>query len=155
MDNKKGSVSDLLIGWSIESMLEISIPEPDNFLKIKETLTRIGVASKKNDTLYQSCNILHKKGKYYIVHFKEIFNLDGRASTLTSDDISRRNTIANLLQEWKLLTILQPDNHIERVSLNNIKIIAYKDKFKWSLVAKYQLGLKKTWDNCETYKIDT
>ena len=129
--------------WTIKSMLEITIPEPDSFLKIKETLTRIGVASKKENILYQSCHILHKQGRYFIVHFKEIFNLDGKVSTITLEDISRRNTIAFLLQEWKLLTITNPENYLDRSSLNNIKILAFKDKRDWDLVAKYEIGTKK------------
>ena len=133
----------VLFSWTIKSMLEITIPEPDSFLKIKETLTRIGVASKKENVLYQSCHILHKQGCYFIVHFKEIFNLDGKVSTITLEDISRRNTIAFLLQEWKLLTITNPENYLDRSPLNNIKILAFKDKRDWDLVAKYEIGTKK------------
>ena len=129
--------------WTIKSMLEITIPEPDSFLKIKETLTRIGVASKKENVLYQSCHILHKQNRYFIVHFKEIFNLDGKASTISSDDISRRNTIAFLLQEWKLMTILKPDEYLDKAPLNNIKILSFQDKKNWELVAKYLIGTRK------------
>lgn len=134
---------ELPLTWTTRSMLEITISDPDDFLKIKESLTRIGVASKKDNVLYQSCNILHKQGKYYIVHFKELFNLDGKPSNITMDDIARRNTIAFLLQEWNLLTILNPEKYTERSPLSNIKILAYKDKQNWTLVAKYSIGVKK------------
>lgn len=133
----------LPVVWTIKSMLEITIPEPDSFLKIKETLTRIGVASKKENVLYQSCHILHKQNRYFIVHFKEIFNLDGKVSTISSDDIARRNTIAFLLQEWKLLTILSPDAFLDKAPLNNIKILSFPDKKNWELVAKYSIGTRK------------
>lgn len=128
--------------WSVDSMLEITLPEPDNFLKVRETLTRIGVASRKDKTLYQSCHILHKQGRYFIVHFKELFALDGKESNLTIGDIERRNTIANLLSDWGLLKIVHPAKAEQRVSLSQIKVVTFKEKDDWSLVAKYNIGKK-------------
>ena len=130
------------IQWSPESMLEVTIKQPDDFLKIRETLTRIGVASRKDKTLYQSCHILHKQGKYYIVHFKELFALDGKTSTLTSNDIQRRNTIALLLSDWKLIEIvgkIEPEN---KAPLSQIKVLPFKEKKEWKLSAKYNIGKK-------------
>ena len=132
----------ILYDWTPDSMLEITFELPDNFLKVKETLTRIGVASKKEKKLYQSCHILHKQGKYFIVHYKELFSLDGKYSTLSVDDIKRRNTIAKLLQEWGLLEILDPSKHYAQVNLSAIKIIPYKEKHEWELVEKYHIGKK-------------
>jgi hypothetical protein len=134
---------DAYIDWTIDSMLEITIPEPDSFLKIKETLTRIGVASKKDNTLYQSCHILHKQGKYYLVHFKELFALDGKSSSISEDDIERRNTIAVLLQDWGLLTIVDINKVNDRTCLSSIKILTYAEKKDWVLSAKYSIGTKK------------
>jgi hypothetical protein len=128
--------------WTADSMLEITLPEPDNFLKVRETLTRIGVASRKDKTLYQSCHILHKQGRYFIVHFKELFALDGKESNLTIGDIERRNTIANLLSDWGLLKIVHPAKAEQRVSLSQIKVVIFKEKDDWSLVAKYNIGKK-------------
>jgi hypothetical protein len=128
--------------WTADSMLEITLPEPDNFLKVRETLTRIGVASRKDKTLYQSCHILHKQGRYFIVHFKELFALDGKESNLTIGDIERRNTIANLLSDWGLLKIVNPSKAEQRVSLSQIKVVTFKEKDDWSLVAKYNIGKK-------------
>jgi hypothetical protein len=128
--------------WTADSMLEITLPEPDNFLKVRETLTRIGVASRKDKTLYQSCHILHKQGRYFIVHFKELFALDGKESNLTIGDIERRNTIANLLSDWGLLKIVNPAKAEQRVSLSQIKVVTFKEKDEWSLVAKYNIGKK-------------
>jgi hypothetical protein len=128
--------------WTADSMLEITLPEPDNFLKVRETLTRIGVASRKDKTLYQSCHILHKQGRYFIVHFKELFALDGKESNLTIGDIERRNTIANLLSDWGLLKIVSPSKAEQRVSLSQIKVVTFKEKDDWSLVAKYNIGKK-------------
>jgi hypothetical protein len=128
--------------WTADSMLEITLPEPDNFLKVRETLTRIGVASRKDKTLYQSCHILHKQGRYFIVHFKELFALDGKESNLTIGDIERRNTIANLLSDWGLLKIVNPAKAEQRVSLSQIKVVTFKEKDDWSLVAKYNIGKK-------------
>ena len=128
---------------SIDSMVEITLKQPDDFLKIKETLTRIGVASKKTDTLFQSCHILHKQGKYYIVHFKELFALDGKPSDFTEEDQSRRNTITNLLEEWELLKIVNPEKVASSGSLSTIKVIPFSQKSEWELVAKYNIGKKK------------
>jgi hypothetical protein len=123
--------------------VEVRLNNPEDFLKIKETLSRIGLASKKDNTLYQSCHILHKQGKYYIVHFKELFLLDGKDSTLAEGDIARRNRIVNLLEEWELLDIVNPDKTLDLQSpLNQIKIIPFKEKDKWNLVAKYTIGNK-------------
>ena len=127
----------------IDSLVEVTLPNEEDFLKIKETLTRIGVASKKDNTLYQSCHILHKQGKYYIVHFKELFALDGKPSNFSDDDIGRRNTIANLLEEWGLVKLVTKDKSSSPVSpLSQIKILAYKDKDGWELIAKYNIGRK-------------
>ena len=127
----------------IESLLEVKIGEEEDFLKIKETLSRIGLASKKENTLYQSCHILHKQGKYYIVHFKELFLLDGKDSTLAEGDIARRNRIVTLLEEWELLDIVDPDKIEDLQSpLNQIKIIPFKEKSNWNLVTKYTIGNK-------------
>ena len=128
---------------SIDSMVEVTLKQPDDFLKVKETLTRIGVASKKSDTLFQSCHILHKQGKYYIVHFKELFALDGKPSDFTEEDQSRRNTITNLLEEWELLKIVNPQKVASSGSLSTIKVIPFSQKSDWELVAKYNIGKKK------------
>lgn len=129
--------------WTPDSMLEVVLSEPDNFLKVRETLTRIGIASRKEQKLFQSCHILHKKGKYFIVHFKELFALDGKESNITNDDIERRNTITALLQDWNLLTILVPAKSERRVSLSQIKIVTFKEKQEWVLVPKYNIGSSK------------
>jgi very-short-patch-repair endonuclease len=127
----------------IEDMVEIILNEKDDFLKVRETLTRIGVASKKEKVLYQSCHILHKRGKYYVVHFKELFSLDGKPTDLTENDIARRNTITNLLQDWELLKIVNNDMTKEpTVSLSQIKILSHKEKDDWELIAKYNIGKK-------------
>jgi hypothetical protein len=128
--------------WKPDSMLEVTLPEPDNFLKVKETLTRIGVASKKDKTLYQSCHILHKQGRYFIVHFKELFALDGKESNISSNDIERRNTISKLLEDWGLLKIVVSAKAEKQVSLSQIKIVSYSEKKEWNLVAKYNIGKK-------------
>ena len=135
-------MSEDKIDWSVGDMLEVTISKPDDFLKVRETLTRIGVASRKDKTLYQSCHILHKQGKYYIVHFKELFALDGKTSTLTSNDIHRRNTIALLLSDWKLIEIvgkIEPEN---KAPLSQIKVLPFKEKKEWKLSAKYNIGKK-------------
>ena len=135
-------MSEEKINWSVGDMLEVTISKPDDFLKVRETLTRIGVASRKDKTLYQSCHILHKQGKYYIVHFKELFALDGKTSTLTSNDIQRRNTIALLLSDWKLIEIvgkIEPEN---KAPLSQIKVLPFKEKKEWTLSAKYNIGKK-------------
>ena len=128
---------------SIESLIEVTLKEPDDFLKVKETLTRIGVASKKSNTLFQSCHILHKQGKYYIVHFKELFALDGKQTDLNEDDISRRNTIAKLLAEWDLVDIVEQQQLQPADSMSSIKVIPFSQKTEWDLVAKYNIGMKK------------
>jgi len=127
----------------IEDMVEVTLKENDDFLKVKETLTRIGLASKKDNTLYQSCHILHKQGRYYIVHFKELFALDGKPSDLTENDIARRNTIANLLEEWDLVGIVNKGQTVDPiVSMSQVKIIPFKEKHEWNLVSKYNIGKK-------------
>lgn len=127
--------------WVPASMLEISLNTPDDFLKVKETLTRIGVASKKeNNILFQSCHILHKQGRYFIVHFKELFLLDGKVSNFTMDDLSRRNTIALLLSDWGLLSIMHKDKATPVSSLRQIKIVPFKEKKDWELKSKYSIG---------------
>ena len=141
-------MSEETIQWSPESMLEVTLKQPDDFLKIRETLSRIGVASRKDKTLFQSCHILHKQGKYYIVHFKELFALDGKKATLIENDIQRRNTIAILLQDWNLLNIVKPEEAENKAPLSQIKIIAFKEKNQWNLLAKYNIG-KKTTDKKE------
>jgi hypothetical protein len=129
------------IEWTPSNMLEVILNEPDDFLKIKETLTRIGVASKKDhNTLFQSCHILHKQGRYFIVHFKELFMLDGKPSNFTEDDIGRRNTIATLLSDWGLLTIVDELQAEVKTSLRQIKIISHRDKVEWNLESKYSIG---------------
>ena len=128
---------------SIESLIEVTLNEPDDFLKVKETLTRIGVASKKSNTLFQSCHILHKQGKYYIVHFKELFDLDGKQTDLNEDDISRRNTIAKLLAEWDLVNVVEEQQLQPADSMSSIKVIPFSQKTEWDLVAKYNIGKKK------------
>jgi hypothetical protein len=128
----------------IENMVEVTLNNEDDFLKIRETLTRIGVASKKNRTIYQSCHILHKQGKYYIVHFKELFALDGKPSNFAEEDMGRRNTVANLLAEWGLVTLVDPNKSKEPVApLSQIKVLPFKEKNDWELVAKYNLGKKR------------
>ena len=121
-------------------MLEITLNEPDDFLKVRETLTRIGVASRKDNKLFQSCHILHKQGRYFIVHFKELFLLDGKPSNLLENDVQRRNTIAVLLADWGLISIITPDNAKDVAPLRQIKIIPFKDKSEWELCPKYNIG---------------
>lgn len=128
--------------WSPAMMLEVTLNEPDDFLKVRETLTRIGVASRKDSKLYQSCHILHKQGRYFIVHFKELFLLDGKPSTLMENDIQRRNTIATLMSDWGLITIVTPAQASEKAPLRQIKVISYKDKDRWELCPKYNIGQK-------------
>ena len=128
----------------LDSLVEVKLANEDDFLKVRETLTRIGVASKKDQKLYQSCHILHKQGRYYIVHFKELFALDGKPTNISEDDLSRRNTIANLMAEWGLVTLIDPSKSKEPVApLSQIKVLAYKEKDEWELVAKYNIGRKK------------
>jgi hypothetical protein len=123
--------------------LEILLEDPENFLKVKETLSRIGVASKKDNTLYQSCHILHKQGRYFITHFKELFALDGKAADFSDNDLERRNTIAKLLQEWGLIKIVNEADSLEFAPLSQVKIISYKEKKEWNLVPKYNIGKKR------------
>ena len=127
----------------IDSMIEVRLKEADDFLKVRETLTRIGIASRKDKTLFQSCHILHKQGKYYIVHFKELFALDGKPSDFSEEDQSRRNTIANLLEEWELVDIVNQEKVANAGSLSTIKVIPFNQKGDWELVAKYNIGKKK------------
>ena len=131
-----------IIEWSPDSMLEITLNEPDDFLKVRETLTRIGVASRKENKLYQSCHILHKQGRYFIVHFKELFILDGKKSNLEENDIARRNTIATLLSDWGLITFVQKNAAEPVAPLRQIKIIPIKKKSHWELCPKYNIGHK-------------
>tara|TARA_Y100000768_G_scaffold337612_1_gene279868 strand:+ start:107 stop:511 length:405 start_codon:yes stop_codon:yes gene_type:complete len=127
--------------WTQEQMLEVTLKEPDDFLKIRETLSRIGVASRKERKLYQSCHILHKQGRYYIVHFKELFALDGKETNLSENDIARRNTIANLLGDWGLVEVKGDSSSV--APLSQIKIISFKEKDEWTLETKYNIGKKK------------
>jgi len=129
------------INWTQEMMLEVGLKEPDDFLKVRETLSRIGVASRKEKKLYQSCHILHKQGRYFIVHFKELFALDGKNTNLTINDISRRNTITNLLKDWGLVTIIGEIGEI--APLSQIKVLSYSEKTDWILETKYNIGKKK------------
>ena len=132
------------MSYDIANMLEISFKENDDFLKIRETLTRIGVASRKDKTLYQSCHILHKRGKYYLVHFKELFALDGKESSITENDLARRNSIARLLDEWDLLSILDEEQSSTPLApMSQIKVLPHKEKPEWNLIAKYNIGNAK------------
>lgn len=137
------TVEMIYYDWTPDSMLEVTLPEPDNFLKVRETLTRIGIASRKDKKLYQSCHILHKQGRYYIVHFKELFALDGKESNITSNDVERRNTIAGLLQDWGLLGVVTATKAEPKASLSQIKVVSHKEKEDWELVPKYNIGKKK------------
>ena len=130
------------VNWSQDQMVEVFLNEPDDFLKVRETLTRIGVASRKEKKLYQSCHILHKQGKYYIVHFKELFALDGKRANLTVNDVQRRNRIVRLLCDWGLVTVASEDQVLDIAPLNRIKVLAYKDKGEWILEQKYNIGKK-------------
>ena len=134
------------VDWSQDQMLEVVLNEPDDFLKVRETLTRIGVASRKEKKLYQSCHILHKQGKYYIVHFKELFALDGKHANLTINDIQRRNRIIKLLADWGLILINKPESDLiqDISSLNQIKVISFREKKEWMLETKYNIGKTKT-----------
>ena len=130
------------VNWSSDQMIEISLGEPDDFLKVRETLTRIGVASRKEKKIYQSCHILHKQGRYYIVHFKELFALDGKHANLTQNDVQRRNRITRLLADWGLISIVKEDSCVDIAPLNQIKVLSYKDKGDWILEQKYNIGKK-------------
>ena len=129
------------VNWTQEQMLEVSLNEPDDFLKVRETLSRMGVASRKERKLYQSCHILHKQGKYYIVHFKELFALDGKQTNLTENDIARRNTISNLLKDWGLISIMGDSSNV--APLSQIKVLSFREKDEWELCTKYNIGKKK------------
>lgn len=128
------------VEWSQSEMVEITLNEPDDFLKVRETLTRIGVASRKEKKLYQSCHILHKQGKYYIVHFKELFALDGKYSNLSVNDVQRRNRITRLLVDWGLISVVSEDSIMNIAPLNQIKVLPYKEKGEWTLETKYNIG---------------
>jgi len=128
------------LNWTPTDMLEVTLKEPDDFLKVRETLSRIGVASRREKKLWQSCHLLHKKGKYYIVHFKELFVLDGKKSSLTENDIERRNTIANLLHEWELVKLVTPEKAQPTVPIRQLKILPFGEKNEWDLQAKYSIG---------------
>ena len=130
------------IRWSPDQMIEVTLNEPDDFLKVRETLTRIGVASRKEKKLYQSCHILHKQGRYFIVHFKELFALDGKHANLTVNDVQRRNRIVRLLADWGLISVVKEDAVLDIAPLNQIKVLAYKDKQAWVLEQKYNIGKK-------------
>ena len=136
-------VTESEIKWSSDQMVEISLNEPDDFLKVRETLTRIGVASRKEKKIYQSCHILHKQGRYFLVHFKELFALDGKHANLTSNDVQRRNRIAQLLSDWGLVEVLNTVQIKDIAPLNQIKVLAYRDKGDWILETKYNIGSKK------------
>jgi hypothetical protein len=135
--------TEITIDWQPSDMVEVTLNEPDDFLKVRETLTRIGVASRKDKKLYQSCHILHKQGKYYIVHFKELFALDGKNTNLSLNDVQRRNRIAQLLSDWGLITIVISTQIEDVAPLNQIKVLSYKDKGEWILESKYNIGRKK------------
>ena len=136
--------TEIEIEWQPSDMVEVSLSEPDDFLKVRETLTRIGVASRKERKLYQSCHILHKQGRYYIVHFKELFALDGKKTNLTNNDVQRRNRIAQLLSDWGLVTVVEKSSVEDIAPLNQIKVLSFKDKDEWTLESKYNIGRKKT-----------
>ena len=131
------------VNWSADQMIEVSLNEPDDFLKVRETLTRIGVASRKEKKIYQSCHILHKQGRYYIVHFKELFALDGKRANLTQNDVQRRKRIIQLLCDWGLVTVINLEKVTDIAPLNQIKVLAYKEKGDWVLETKYNIGKKK------------
>ena len=136
------ATAEPIVEWSQDKMVEVLLNEPDDFLKVRETLTRIGVASRKEKKLYQSCHILHKQGRYFIVHFKELFALDGKHANLTSNDVQRRNRIARLLADWGLISIVKESDIADIAPLNQIKVLAYKDKGDWILEQKYNIGKK-------------
>ena len=131
------------VKWTTDSMIEVGLVEPDDFLKVRETLTRIGVASRKEKKLYQSCHILHKQGKYYIVHFKELFALDGKKANLSLNDVQRRNRIVQLLGDWGLVSINSKESIADVAPLSQIKVLSYKEKGDWTLESKYNIGKKK------------
>ena len=132
------------VKWSPDKMVEVILNEPDDFLKVRETLTRIGVASRKEKKIYQSCHILHKQGKYYIVHFKELFALDGKNTNLSLNDIQRRNRIVQLLSDWGLISVVNIEAIADLAPLNQIKVLSFREKGEWTLESKYNIGRKKT-----------
>lgn len=136
-------VNEPEVMWTPDQMIEVNLNEPDDFLKVRETLTRIGVASRKEKKLYQSCHILHKKGQYYIVHFKELFALDGKKANFSENDLQRRNRIIKLLSDWGLVEIVKEDSVTDAAPLSQIKVIAYKEKTEWALESKYNIGKKR------------
>ena len=138
------TVKEPEVNWNQEMMVEVQLGEPDDFLKVRETLTRIGVASRKEKKLYQSCHILHKQGRYYNVHFKELFALDGKHANLTSNDVQRRNRITQLLSDWGLIEVVNTDSIGDIAPLNQIKVLSFKEKDEWTLETKYNIGKKKT-----------
>lgn len=137
------TINEPQVNWTPDMMVEITLSEPDDFLKVRETLTRIGVASRKEKKLYQSVHILHKQGKYFLVSFKELFALDGKHANLTVNDVQRRNRIIKLLSDWGLVTVVNPDKVSDIAPLNQIKVLSYKEKDEWILEAKYSIGSKK------------
>ena len=137
------------VNWSQDQMIEVTLNEPDDFLKVRETLTRIGVASRKEKKLYQSCHILHKQGKYYIVHFKELFALDGKYTNLTVNDVQRRNSIKRLLVDWGLVTVVKEEEIRDIAPLNQIKVLPFRDKNEWTLEQKYNIGKKTKTEETE------
>ena len=140
--NEMTVTAEPIVEWTQNSMVEVMLNEPDDFLKVRETLTRIGVASRKEKKLYQSCHILHKQGRYFIVHFKELFALDGKHANLTVNDVQRRNRITRLLADWGLISVVKPESVADIAPLNQIKVLAYKDKGDWILEQKYNIGKK-------------
>ena len=143
-------VQETEVKWSPDQMVEVILNEPDDFLKVRETLTRIGVASRKEKKIYQSCHILHKQGRYFLVHFKELFALDGKPSNFSDNDKARRNTIVGLLSDWGLLNIIDETRIQEKVALNQLKILSFKEKDEWELTPKYNIGNKRRSDNGNT-----
>ena len=137
-------VKEPVVTWSPDQMVEVTLNEPDDFLKVRETLTRIGVASRKEKKIYQSCHILHKQGKYFIVHFKELFALDGKKANLSINDFQRRNRIVQLLADWGLVNVISSDMVTDIAPLNQIKVISYREKGDWKLETKYNIGKRKT-----------
>ena len=137
-------VIEPIYDWSPSKMIEVALAEPDDFLKVRETLTRIGVASRKEKKIYQSCHILHKQGKYFIVHFKELFALDGKKANLSVNDFQRRNRIVQLLSDWGLVNVISSDMVTDIAPLNQIKVISYREKGDWKLETKYNIGKRKT-----------
>jgi hypothetical protein len=135
-------IQEPVVNWTPDQMVEVILNEPDDFLKVRETLTRIGVASRKEKKIYQSCHILHKQGRYYLVHFKELFALDGKHANLTVNDVQRRNRIVQLLADWGLITVISPEKITDIAPLNQIKVLAFKDKGEWELETKYNIGKK-------------